>query len=302
MNHLLYLVYGRGPHIDHLTYSVLVARRLMADEASCEIIVYTDDPDALGTLPVRKVVLTPEALADWAGPMNFNHRRKIFAIKDALFRFGGRVIYCDADTFFLSPPDQLFKRVRAGHTVMHIREGHLDFCHGRDIALILDDHNLRTLDGRLWKVSPATPMFNAGVIGVHHADRGLLDEVVNLTDQIYQHVPIHTVEQFSFSACLAQHTKLRQCYDAVYHYWPQRVQFTEHLTRVLRDATIVSDEDRWQQLLPYRPADDQRVLNCGSETFSDRLRIQLRQAAKQAGVLNWLKAAVQFVRSGRFSL
>ena len=84
------------------------------------IIVYTDNPAALGELPVHVELLSEKVLSDWAGPFDFNHRRKIFVIKSALEKFGDRLIYCDADTFFMKHPKRAFARVRPGHTVMHI--------------------------------------------------------------------------------------------------------------------------------------------------------------------------------------
>ena len=118
---------------------------------------------------------------------------------DRLARFGGRVVYCDADTYFLSHPRRLFNRIGPGRTVMHIKEGNLHACHGGDIAEFLQRHQVTNLAGERWPITAETPMYNAGVIGLDAADAPLLDEVVHLTDQMYPPVRIHTVEQFAFS-------------------------------------------------------------------------------------------------------
>ena len=183
----------------------------------------------------------------------------------------------------------IFARIDPGHAVMHIREGHLDYCHGSDVAAFLEDHDLRTIAGRRWNITPNTPMFNAGVVGLHEADISLLDEVAYLTDQIYTHVRIHTIEQFAFSACFAQYTKLHQSYDIIYHYWPRRAAFCEHLSRVLHDLAHASNEERWRRLLPYRPRQSQKRLNRGSESLRHSIHIALWQMAKRAGVLNQLR-------------
>ena len=176
MNNLVYLTYGHGPHVDELVFSVLSALHTIGPNSTdYRIIVYTDNLSILGELPVQMELLSEKVLADWAGPFDFNHRRKIFAIKDALQKFGGRLVYCDADTYFLKHPRKIFARIRPGHTVMHIWEGHLPYCHGSDVAAFLEDHDLRTIAGRRWNITPNTPMFNAGVIGLHEADISLLD-------------------------------------------------------------------------------------------------------------------------------
>src|SRR5262249_45441788 len=142
-----------------------------------------------------------------------------------------------------------------GHTVMHIREGHLDDCHGSDVAAFLENHDLRTISGRRWNISRDTPMFNAGVVGLHEADISLLDEVVYLTDQIYPHVRIHSVEPFPVSPCFDLRTKLRQSYDIVHHYWPPpgRALFGAELHRILHDPSISSQDERFRRLLPRQP-------------------------------------------------
>src|SRR5215468_5778892 len=113
MDNLVYLSYGRGPHVDELVYSLHSALYMLGpDRNSCRITVYTDNPTALRDLPIKIELLTEKTLADWAGPFDFNHRRKIFAIKHALKKFGGRLIYCDADTFFMKHPKKAFASVR----------------------------------------------------------------------------------------------------------------------------------------------------------------------------------------------
>jgi hypothetical protein len=266
---------------------------LDGETSDYRIVVYTDNPAALGHLPVHLEGLSETVLADWAGPFDFNHRRKIFAIKDALQKFGGRVVFCDADTYFLKHPRKIFARIRPGRTVMHMREGHLNYCHARDVAAFLEHHDLRTIAGHPWKISPDTPMFNSGVIGLHEADMLLLDEVVYLTDQIYPHVRIHTIEQFAFSACFAQYTKLRQSHDIIYHYWPVREAFCKQLSRVFHDSAITSHEEWFRQLLPQRPSQSQRVLNRGTKNFKHRIRIRLSQIAKRAHLFNALKTLVK---------
>ncbi len=291
MDSLLYLSYGQGPHVDQLVYAVLSALHTLGRERNkYRIIVYTDDPTAVSDLPVHIEVLNAKVLTEWAGPFEFNHRRKIFSIKDALQKFGGRLGYCDCDTYFLKHPCKLFARIHPGRTTMHIREGHLYDCHAADVANFLKDHDLRNRAGRRWNITPDTPMFNAGVIGLHEADISLLDEVLHLTDQIYPHVRIHTIEQFAFSACFHQCTRLRQSYDVVHHYWPPpgRALFGEELHRVLRDSSISSREERFRRLLPHQP---RQGINHNRHfvTMRRRMHLAIRRAAQRIGVFQALK-------------
>jgi len=292
MNNLVYLTYGQGPHIDELVFSVLSALHMIGpDSTEYRIIVYTDDVRPFADLPVQMQLLSEKDLREWAGPFKMNDRRKFFIVRDALEKFGGRVLFCDADTYFLKDPGKLFFRVRPGHTLLHIKEGHLRYCHAAELANFLEHHDLRTATGQRWKLTPNELMFNSGVVGMDEADISLLDEVICLADQIYPHVRIRTVEQFALGACFRQFTSLHESYDIVYHYWPppRRAVFQEQLRRVLHDSSIPSNEERYRQLLPHRPGESQKILNRGSETFKDRAHIALWKIAKRTGALDPLK-------------
>ncbi len=296
MDNLVYLLYGQAGHDDELVYSVLSALQLIGPESSdYRMIVYTDHPAALGELPVRIERLSEQVLVEWAGPFDFNHRRKIFVIKDALDKFGGRLILCDADTFFVKHPKKAFARVRPGQTVMHIGEYHLyDPC-ARKLADFLQVHDLRNRAGHRWNLTLATAMFNAGIIGLHESDISLLDEVVHLTDQVYPHLRIPTIEQFAFSVCFQHYTKLRQSYDVVHHYWPpaRRALFREQLSRVLHDCSIPSYEEQLRELLPHRPSLKVRPFQWGRPSLSRSLKPWIRRlltrAAERAGAKDKLK-------------
>jgi hypothetical protein len=228
--------------------------------------------------------------------LNFIFRRKILAIKDALEKFGGRVIYCDSDTFFVKHPKKAFARVRPGHTIMHVAEYHVADPCARRLADCLAGRNLKTRGGSRWNITPTTPMFNAGVVGLHEAEMSLLDDVVHLADQLHPHCP-HP-EQFSFGVCFSRSTKLHQAYDIIHHYWTPdpRALFREHLVRVLHGGGL-SDEEKFRLLWAKRPRLSVRPFQMAPPGLPRRLAFRVRsvlsRAAERAGVKEPLKQAVQ---------
>ena len=299
MNVLCYLVYGPSFHLDEVIYSILSARALPGRQrgGDCQIVVYTDSAEntaLLGDLPVHVEVKSHSVFAEWMGPLGFSHRAKIFAIQDALSRFGDRVVYCDADTYFLKPPEQLFSRIRPGSSFMHVCEGHINESNGAGLGTLLNANQLRTVAGGRWNLTDDALMFNAGVIGMHRADIGLLHEVLYLTDQIYREVKIHTVEQFAFSACLNRHTRLVEAHDVVHHYWPMpgRALFREELKRVLHDPAL-SDEQRWQRLMSCRPPQTIARFKRGAR---ERIRALWTREVKRGGVLEPIRVVLEKVR------
>lgn len=300
MNVLCYLVYGPSFHLDEVIYSILSARTLLDRQKSpdCQIVVYTDSSEntaLFGGLPVHVEVKSPSVFSEWIGPLGFNHRAKILAIQDALSRFGDRVIYCDADTYFLKPSNQLFSQIRPGTSFMHVCEGHINESNGAGLGTVLNANQLRTVAGRRWNLSDDALMFNAGVIGMHRADMGLLHEVLYLTDQIYSQVKIHTVEQFAFSACLNRHTRLTEAHDVIHHYWPMpgRALFREELRRVLHDPGLISDEERWQRLVSRRPSQTIAHFKPGAR---ERIVALWNREVKRVGVLEPIRVVLEKVR------
>jgi hypothetical protein len=264
---------------------------------SYRIVVYTDDPTAFGGLAVHIEPVSDQLLADWAGPFDFNHRRKIFVVKDALQKFGGRLVYCDADTYFIKHPRKLFARIRPGHTVMHIREYHLYDYPARELAASLGGRAFQNLAGQPWNITPCVKMFNAGVIGLHEADISLLDEVVHLTDQMYSHIRLHTIEQFAFSICLQHRTTLHQSDDIIHHYWPPagRTCFREKLGAILHDPLITSDEDRLHKLSPHRPTIHRHErINELCRSMRSQIRYELSQAADRLRMKSQLKQVAKW--------
>jgi len=296
MDTIVYLSYGTGPHVDEIAYSVLSALTFRSvAKSGYRIIVYADGSAGyLGDLPVHIEPITDSVLAEWAGPLDFIHRRKIFVIKHALMKFGGRVLYCDSDTFFTKHPRKAFDRIGPRRSLMHIAEYHLgDPCTQR-LASFVDSASLDDREERRWNIPASTVMFNAGVIGLHENDTSLLDEVVHLTDAIYPHVSIPTVEQFAFSVCLQQRTRLQQSHDIVHHYWPieRRARFREELGRLLHDASIDSQAERMRRLSLVRPSRvirDRPFKGPVPRGFRARVHAALWKTANRTGVLVPLK-------------
>ena len=212
MKTLVYLSFGGGSYSDEALYAILSAlHEIGPDLHKYRIVVYTDDPAPFDGLPVNVETVDQATLVDWAGPCGHIYRRKVFAIRDTLNKFGGAVTFCDTDTYFLEHPRKLFARIRPGHTVMHLFEGSPLNLRVHALAHVLRTNEFWRLGGERWAIGPDTPIINSGVIGIHEADARLLDEVIHLIDQICPLLDYFGTEQFSFSACLPQylHAELR---------------------------------------------------------------------------------------------
>jgi len=297
-NTLVYLIYGRGTHHDEAVYSMLSALdwiRQTPDDY--RVVAYTDDPAALNPLPVQVEHIGPAILSDWHGPQRFNHRAKIAVARHALERFGGRMLLCDSDTWFVRHPGKAFARIGRGRSLLHVAEYRLGDRCARTLAESLAGHAFHDRSRARWVIGAPTVMFNSGAVGLHEADLAVLDEVLHLTDQIYAHVRLPTVEQLAFSVCLPRFTRVRQCYDVIHHYWPPdiRAEFNSSLARVLHEAPIPPRDEQYELLRPWAPKVPVQPLQWGRPRLARRLRARARHAIVRASELSGTRHSLRRV-------
>ena len=74
-------------------------------------------------------------------------------------------------------------------------------------------------NGKKMMFSKDLRMFNAGVVGMNTANKELLDDVLALSDSVYQKFQKHIAEQFAFSYCLQKSGTVKTADHLIAHYW-----------------------------------------------------------------------------------
>jgi len=277
---LLYLSYGTGPHEQEVIFSIFSALHWSPEYGNYQVLIYTDHPESFQDLPVQVQFISPDQWNDWAGPKQFNHRRKILALKHAIEHHDGPVVLLDGDTWLRAPAKRLFDRVSSGRTLMHIREGgisEIDTLLSHKMRDLLQGAELQDAEGERYRISPDVQMYNAGVIGLDPVDAGLLDEVLELTDQLCQLSDLHVLEQFAFSYVLAEKTKLQEADDLVFHYWPPYLHepFRAALPKLMDDAESMPILKRANYLFAHRP----------QPTWLRRGKVIAKRTLQMAGII-----------------
>ncbi len=280
MNHLLYLSYGRGPHQQEVIFSALSAHHWSPAGEDYQIWIYTDETDTFKGLPFEIQFISTARWNDWAGPKQFNHRRKILALKHAIEHHAGPVVLLDGDTWLRAPVSRLFERVGPGRTLMHIREGdisRIDTPLFQRMRELLQSADLQDRNGNRFRIPTDVAMYNAGVIGIDSADAGLLDQVLDLTDQLCELSDLHVLEQFAFSYVLAQGTALGEADDLVFHYWPPYLHdpFRKELPQLMAESESLPLRQRVDHLYAHRPR----------PTWLRRGKVVAKRALQMAGVI-----------------
>ena len=295
MRTLVYLCYGRGPHVFETTFSLLSAFRFPSQE-QCrhQYVIYTDDPESFIELGVELVILDAATLGAWMGKGGYIHRRKTMTIIDALNRFPGAVVFVDSDTYFLKPPARLFDKVGPGLCRLHILEARLlesGTRINRAISEVIDRNTFRDLSGRSFNISPNATMWNSGVLGVHSSEAYLIEEALNLIDQIWpklQNNPlsVHTVDQLAYSYFL-ERNRVSESYDIVYHYWPAnlRAPFRHRLPEILASGKGSPLKERGQIAFAERPQTETlRKVKMGVRAGLRRLGVQVAGIRTNDGI------------------
>ena len=279
---LLYLSYGQGLHEQEVAFSLLSAWR-WAEPGANEIrfLVYTDHPESFAGLPVTIELVPREQWDEWAGPFQFNHRRKIIALGHALQKYSGATVLLDGDTWFRKSPRLLFGRVGPGHAVMHIREGRLTEIKmpiPLEMAGLLQRYRFTDSSGRVVEIPASSAIWNAGVVGMHPGDKGLLGEVLHLTDQMCAKSKLHILEQFAFSYVLEQRmVQLTEAADVVFHYWPPYLHepFRLKLPRIMAEYASLPLAERAGRCYVERPR----------PTMSRRAKVIAKKGLQTLGLL-----------------
>jgi hypothetical protein len=278
----LYLSYGQGLHEQEVAFSILSARHWAGPGANeIRFLVYTDRPESFARLPVTIELVTREQWDEWAGPFQFSHRRKIMALRHALEKYPGATVLLDGDTWLRKSPELLFPRVGPGRAVMHIREGRLTEIKmpiPLEMAGLLQRYRFTDPGGRVLEIPASSAIWNAGVVGMHSSDMGLLKEILHLTDQFCAKSKLHILEQFAFSYFLGQRmAQLREAADLVFHYWPPYLHapFRLKLPRIMEEYADLPLEERARKCYAERPR----------PTMSRRAKVVAKRGLQVLGLL-----------------
>lgn len=279
MNTIVYLVYGgRREYQLELTYSVLSALHWAGDQRSkFHIALVTDEASRRPDLPVENIVIPPAEFEIWSRGGQYQHQAKVHAFMKALDLFKGKVALIDTDTYFLRDPLALFDRIAPGSSVMHAFEGTL----GSDRLLgpLLGKlENGSSVDPilRAYPISPATRLFNSGVIGLDYADRAVVDDVLPLLEEFYRILPAFNIEQFAFSVALDRRTSLTDGAELIRHYYGHERGF---IRARIAELFPIFTSDLLRRYVPRLPA----VGGFAKKRLIDRIRARLKAALRGEG-------------------
>jgi hypothetical protein len=121
---------------------------------------------------------------------------------------------------------------------------------------LLKNYQFADTRGGVLAIPASSALWNAGVVGMHSSDIGLLADILHLTDQLCAKSNLHILEQFAFSYFLEKHmAHLNEVADLVFHYWPPYLHepFRLRLPRIMAELNPLTIEERVRRCYAQRP-------------------------------------------------
>jgi hypothetical protein len=230
MTVITYLLYGDNRTYQlELAFSVLSALRFLRHQADCTISVISDRDDIGFDLPIDRIGVSAQEIADWTQGGVYPHRAKILALMKAIDHYQAPTVLIDTDTYFLKNPLELFQFISPDASLMHNFECTIgDHRLWQPMFNSLEPEKLEQIyqtTSNDIRISPQLPMFNSGVVGIDISHRSLLDQALALLDRLYEVFPVFNTEQFALGVVLSQATNLSICPHLVKHYWGYERRF-----------------------------------------------------------------------------
>ena len=273
MLNVVYLAFGPRRVVETTVFSALtVAEAARSSPEPWRLVVYTDQPDVFERYGVAAKFVPLADVRNAEGAPDYPHRVKILALRDCARRYDGGLLYLDGDTYFMRPADELFIRLGAARSVMHTRDLFLKDGALPELARVFRETEFSFPVLAAARSQSDVAMWNAGVVGVSESDKGIVDDVLQVADELFAVYSFHIVEQLAWSLTLAHHTEISPADDVILHYWAAREELTHRIVKFVRASGALSAEERAASAFALRPQP--------SVAWRPPLSIRARRAAR----------------------
>jgi hypothetical protein len=234
MPNLILLAYGSEKEYQMATVVVLSFYAWCNnDPDDARFIIYTDKPEyfsaRLTGLPVAYCQVTPQ---DWEAMLHgyiFKFHRKMSIIEQTFAAYPDEnVVFLDSDVFFYNDPRPMLQDISDQVSYMHVREHTLNkqitFVPAEDKNRFLDyiEHTDFTVGEGKYHFHKDDHIWNAGVIGISPAMAPRVNDVRQITEDIWRLSEMHISEQLAHTFALGALTKLKPANHFVVHYWKKK--------------------------------------------------------------------------------
>ncbi len=239
MVNFIYLAHSQERFRKQAVFSILSLLEYMNPEKlDYRIVVYTDEPDYFGSVPVETVVISRQQIDEWTRPIDYIHRAKLCLLIDAAERFKGAIVTLDSDNCFRKNPTRYLNEWKGDTVFMEKLEYALqkpaDLV-GKKYKRFFTKKRVFTGVSQTYEVSMTQECWNSGVLGIQDPQRPYLKDALAVCDDLHTSFRKHISEQLASSIVLSKHFKIVPFRDYTYHWFGHGQAINKIIDHVLAD-------------------------------------------------------------------
>jgi hypothetical protein len=209
--------------------------------ADCEVAVVTDHPQRFAWMgdAVRVYTIDAATVRAWKGPYDYFFRTEIEVLRYFLDHEPANLVYLDSDVIVRKPLADFVAALENGAVFMHLPEEEVSTSRRGGVRRMWREVEGKTVDDITLR-APAT-MWNAGLMAVRWADRGLIERVARLTDGLMNQGARHwLVEQFSYGVVFNTTGRLQAGEPWMDHWWGNKPGYDAAIAEFLLDVRLLN--------------------------------------------------------------
>lgn len=286
--------YSHRNYVNEALYLIFSYIRNHKNWLSNEVafVIYTDLAEEFAILQKYTDIFFIESInqsqiIDWHGEPAFLHRGKIKMIEDFFQKYEGHLLYMDTDTYFLKESSEIFEKIRAKRNLMHTAEGKISSKKNPIFSKIykfIKNQHFTISTGKTIKIPTETIMWNAGVIGLHHSKKYLIQEILELCDVMYKKYDKHVMEQLSFSYILENENFIEASDAYIFHYWDFK-EFRKTLKEFFdfySDTDLLTMAGKSWQIMPQKLIADRAIYYQKLPSWKKFVEVKIKRKEWQA--------------------
>lgn len=220
-------------------YAMLSVLAYLPADAQAEVTIVTDHPRRFAWLAdtVRIIEVDAATVAQWKGPTDYFFRCEIGVLQHLATLGEANLAYLDSDIIVRKDLASFLAALDGGARFMHMRERDIDVSKRKGEQVLWRQVRGKTAAGITLR-APCT-MWNAGVMVVPWAQRGLIDQVAALNDGLLAQGATHwLVEQLAYGQVFQQTPGLQAAAPWMDHWWDNKPGYDAAITEFLLEARL----------------------------------------------------------------
>jgi hypothetical protein len=281
MNNIVYMCFGDISYKYELIYNLKSLFQFGKLDAQNQIIILCDDRNffkirlnSYNNVIIEEV--SAELLEVWSGKNKFFFRSKICAIQYVLEKYGGYVLYLDADIIIIENINNFLKNYEnklfmyntnitidkelksTDYYLEHMKEGNRDKDYYNFIVLrkkiysTLMNNGLKVNEKKYILYKDDT-YFNAGCIGIDFIHCNLLEQVLWLCDTLFLQYTYELSEELAFNLVFKENPDFEEinCAKYFFHYSSQDMKISRLLSGYIGKCLSKEDKEDLDKYLKH---------------------------------------------------